>query len=165
MWLFVTCLKQITGRYHHYKWYKMTDEFQILVAWIWRLFVRASLYKRREEKPTRCCWMMYCTYNLLNIFRALICCSNSFPHPGRIACCPVPDRRPPATKALHTIWGNNTSIFWSSWWWAYKCPKHVEQVISVINNSVASSWFFFSILVAWFAYIYSFSSSSPPPRL
>jgi len=29
-------------------------------------------------------------------------CDN-FPHPGRIACCPAPDRRPPATKALHTI--------------------------------------------------------------
>jgi len=22
-------------------------------------------------------------------------CSSSFPHPGRIACCPAPDRRPP----------------------------------------------------------------------
>jgi len=28
-----------------------------------------------------------------------------FPHPGRIACCPASGRRPPATKALHTING------------------------------------------------------------
>ena len=68
-------------------------------------------------------------------------CSSSCPHPGRIACCPAPDRRPPATKALHTICDNNTSIVSSFWWWTYKCPKHVEQVISEINHSVASSWF------------------------
>ena len=37
--------------------------------------------------------------------------------------------RPPATKASHTICGNNTSIVLSSWWWAYKCPKHVEKTI------------------------------------
>ena len=29
----------------------------------------------------------------------------------------------------------------SSWWWAYKCPKHVEQIISAIKHSVAFSWF------------------------
>ena len=49
--------------------------------------------------------------------------------------------QPPATKALHTICGNNTSIVSSSCWWAYKWPKHVEQFISAIENSVASSWF------------------------
>jgi len=43
--------------------------------------------------------------------------------------------------ALHAIRGNNTSIVSSAWWWAYKCPKHVEQIRSVINHSVASSWF------------------------
>ena len=68
-------------------------------------------------------------------------CSSSFCHPGRIACCPAPDRRPPSTKTLHTIWGISTSIVSSSWWWAYKCPKHVEQIINAINHSVASSWF------------------------
>jgi len=68
-------------------------------------------------------------------------CSSSFPHPGRIACCPAPDRRPPTTKALHTICGNNTSVVSSPWWWAYKCPKHIEQIISAIKYSVASSWF------------------------
>jgi len=68
-------------------------------------------------------------------------CSSNFPHPGHIACCPAPDRQPPATKTLHTICDNNTSIVWSSWWWAYKCPKHVEQIISAIKHSVASTWF------------------------
>ena len=65
-------------------------------------------------------------------------CSSSFPHSGRIACCPASDRRPPATKALHTMCGIIVS---RSWWWAYKCPKHVEQITSAISHSVASSWF------------------------
>jgi len=68
-------------------------------------------------------------------------CSSNFPHPRRITCCSAPNSRPPATKALHTICGNNTSIVSSSWWWAYKCPKHVEQIISAINHPVATSWF------------------------
>jgi hypothetical protein len=55
-------------------------------------------------------------------------------------CC-TPNSRPPATKALHTICGNNTSIVSSSWWWTYKCPKHVEHIISAIKHSAASSWF------------------------
>ena len=65
---------------------------------------------------------------------------NSPPH-GRIAYCSSPNSRPPATKALHTICGNNTDIVSSSWWWAYKCPKHVEQIVNSINHSVASSCF------------------------
>ena len=36
------------------------------------------------------------------------CCSRNIPHPERIACCSVPDLRPPATKASHTIGGNKT---------------------------------------------------------
>jgi len=48
---------------------------------------------------------------------------------------------PPATKALHTTCGNNASIVSSSWWWTYKCPKHIEQIISAMKHSVASSWF------------------------
>ena len=46
-----------------------------------------------------------------------------FLHPGRLSCCPVPDRRPPSTKALHTICGNND-----------------DGNMSAINHSVASSW-------------------------
>ena len=67
--------------------------------------------------------------------------SHNFPHPGRTACCSAPNSRPPATMALHTISGNNTSIVSSSWWWAFMCPKHAEQIISAIKHSVASSWF------------------------
>ena len=43
--------------------------------------------------------------------------------------------------ALHTICGNNTSIVLSFWWWAYKCPKHADQIINAIKHSVTSSWF------------------------
>ena len=129
--------------------------------------------------------MVYCTYNLFNMFQTLTCpssgapdytcvvtacgvqglgcrwsavrsCSSSFPHPGRIACCPAPDRRPPATKALHTICGNNTSIVSSSWWWTYKCPKHVEQIISAINHSVASSWFSSIRIQIWILCIWKY---------
>jgi len=70
-----------------------------------------------------------------------LCDSHNLPHPRCIACCSACDSRPPATKALRTICGNNTSIVSSSWWWAYKYPKHVEQIISAINHWVASSWF------------------------
>ena len=42
----------------------------------WRVFVRASLRVRREEKPTRCHWMVSCTYNMLNMFGALLCPSS-----------------------------------------------------------------------------------------
>jgi len=35
--------------------------------------------------------------------------SHNFPHPGRIACCSACNSRPPTTKALRTICGNNTS--------------------------------------------------------
>ena len=45
-------------------------------TWIWCLSVRASLHMRREEKPTRCHWILYCTYNMLNMFRALLCPSS-----------------------------------------------------------------------------------------
>ena len=40
------------------------------------MFVRASLHMRKEEKPTRCRLMVYCTYNILNMFRALLCPSS-----------------------------------------------------------------------------------------
>jgi hypothetical protein len=44
-------------------------------------------------------------------------------------------------ETLHTVCCNNTSIVSSFWWWAYTFPKHVEQIISAIKHSVASSWF------------------------
>ena len=40
------------------------------------MFVRASLRMRREEKPTRCHCMLYCTYDMLNMFRVFLCPSS-----------------------------------------------------------------------------------------
>ena len=85
--------------------------------------------------------MIYCTYNSLNMFRALICPSSG----ARDYMC------------VFTTYG----VQCLGCWWsavrcrtagyasgmreaaraAYKCPKHVEQIISAINHSVASSWF------------------------
>ena len=45
-------------------------------VFLWCVFVRASLHMRRQEKPTKCHWMFYCTYNMLNMFRALLCPSS-----------------------------------------------------------------------------------------
>ena len=44
----------------------------------WCLSVRPSLHMGREENPTRCHWMVYCTYNMLNMFRSLLCPSSGF---------------------------------------------------------------------------------------
>jgi len=76
------------------------------------------------------------------------CCTTlscNIPLPGHIACCPAPDPRQPATKHC-TQQAVITCIVLSSWWWALKCLKHVQHIISAINHSVASSWFFFSTL-------------------
>ena len=40
------------------------------------MFVRVSLYKRKEEHQLDATECFYCTYNLLNMFRALICPSS-----------------------------------------------------------------------------------------
>jgi hypothetical protein len=42
----------------------------------WCVFVRPSLHIRREEKSITCHWMLYCTYNMLNMFRAHLCPSS-----------------------------------------------------------------------------------------
>ena len=138
--------------------------------WICCMLVRASLYLRREENQCRCCWMIYCTYNLLNMFRALIfplsgardytcvitaygvwcpgcwwsavrCRAALYASGIREAARAASLIPPPTTETLHTICDNNTSIVTSSWWWACKCPKHVEQIISAINHSVTSRRF------------------------
>jgi len=114
------------------------------------------LYSHHQELQTILVLLPHMVYNVLvavvgvQVQGSRLCvqdegnCSHNFPHPGLIACCSASNSRTPATKALHTICSNNRSIVWSSWWWAYKCPKQVEQIISAINHSVASSWFFFS---------------------
>ena len=112
------------------------------------MFVRASLYKHREENQLDAseCFIaliicstyfghLYAHHQKLEtvlvllphmVYNALVAggrllgaeqqamhpgCGKlcSFPHSGCIACCPAPDSRPPATKALHAICGNNTS--------------------------------------------------------
>jgi hypothetical protein len=109
---------------------------------------------RRDGKPTRCHWMLYCTYDMLNMFRELLCPTSGaqdyihdcvVQHPSYWTHSLLPCIWPPTTsnQALHTIGGNNTHIASSSWWWVQKCPKHVELIISAINHSVTSSWFFF----------------------
>ena len=40
------------------------------------LYVKIDCTLRREEKPTSCHWMVYCTYNMLNMFWALLCLSS-----------------------------------------------------------------------------------------
>jgi len=139
------------------------------------MFVRGSLYKRREENQLAAteCFIALITCStcfrhlhahhqeletILVLLPHMVCNalvaggrllraeqqmreSHSFPHPGRIARCSARNSRPPVANALHTICGNNTSIVPSSWWWAYKCPKHVEQIISAIKHLVGSSWF------------------------
>ena len=40
------------------------------------MFVRASLHKLREENQLDATECFYCTYNLLNMFRAIICPSS-----------------------------------------------------------------------------------------
>jgi len=125
---------------------------------MWCMFVLASLYMRWEENQlyatewfitpiicSTCFGHLYAHHQELETILVLLPhmvgnvlvaggrrdegeCSSSLSHPGHIACCPTPDRRPPATKALPTICSNNTSTVWSSWWWAYnradyKCNK------------------------------------------
>ena len=43
------------------------------------MFVRASFYKRTEENQLDATDCFYCTYNLLNMFRAPICSSSEAP--------------------------------------------------------------------------------------
>ena len=54
--------------------------FQVSLFWAicitWCVFVHASLHICREEKPTRFHWMVYCTYNMLNMSWALLCPSS-----------------------------------------------------------------------------------------
>ena len=54
------------------------------------------------------------------------------------------------TTAQNTTRSNHCIILLRSWWWAWWCPKHVEQSIrSTIKTSVASSWHFISTCEYW----------------
>jgi len=60
---------------HEIKSFKCLMKFKkYLLSWC--VFVRASLHMHREENQLRCHWMLYCTYDMLNMFRALLCPSS-----------------------------------------------------------------------------------------
>ena len=105
------------------------------------------LYAHHQELKTILVLLPHMVCNALVAGGRLLGAEQQAMRPGWGKLCDWPrvsrtiSSRPPATKALHTICGSNTSIVSSSRWWAYKCPKHVEQIISAIKLSVASSWF------------------------
>jgi len=66
-----------------------------------------------EERPNICHCMLYCTYDMLNMFRALLC-----PSPG-------------ALDYMYAI---------AAYVVQKKCPKHVERIISAIKHTMTSSW-------------------------
>jgi len=82
--------------------------------------------------------MIYCTFNLLNMFQGTYM---PIIRSSRLYLCYYHIWCVTPWLLVVGICGNNTSIVSSSWWWAYKCPKHVEQITSAINHSVVSSWF------------------------
>jgi hypothetical protein len=89
-----------------------------------------------EEKTTRCHLVIYCSYELLYMFRALIWASSGHKHESLplIFISPSLQHHAPHIRTI---------IVSSSWWWAYECPKHVQQFIRTINHQVSSIWFFF----------------------
>ena len=57
------------------------DRLEYLDIHKWVNYIKIDLSKnvvemRREEKPARCHCMLYCTYDTLNMFRALLCPSS-----------------------------------------------------------------------------------------
>ena len=91
--------------------------------WFIALMIRSTCFghfyaHHQELRLYVCYYRLWCAMPLLLVVGGQVqvsrlcvrdegCCSSNNPHLGRIACCPAPDR-PPATKALHTIGGNNT---------------------------------------------------------
>ena len=102
--------------------------------------------------------MIYCTYNLGNPPTWTSYTFKTFdtlcpPHRQRHTIIYLPEKRNIhytskhelyifILTALHAIWGNNTNIVTSSWWWAYNCTKNVEQIASALYHSVVSSWLY-----------------------
>ena len=92
------------------------------------------MFMCREEKPTRCHWMVYYTYNMLNMFRALLCASSGArdymcfitAYGVRYLGCWLLEVRCRAAGyafvmrdvAGQSRGGNKTHIVSSSWWWA-----------------------------------------------
>ena len=111
-------------------WKPITNSFHLTPICL-SIHLNGFLQEKMLRTTMRFLLLVYFTFHSQNIINH--CATNqshNLPHLGRIASCSAPNSRPPATKALHTICGNNTSIVSSSWRWVYKCPKHVEQIIS-----------------------------------
>ena len=103
-------------------------------------FDRASSLISGNKVPTRCNRGFYCrSYCLLNMFRAPLCPSSGAQEYYTVVF---------QVAGLVWSWGlcvRFAGCCLSSWWWAWWCPKHVEQAIrSAIKTSVASSWHFIS---------------------
>ena len=96
--------------------------------------MRKIYYESREEKPTRCHWKVYCTYNMLNMFRALLCPSSG----ARDYMCVITAHGVQCLVAGCRGSGAGQQAMWGM------LHDSVVHIISTINHSVASSWFFFS---------------------
>ena len=123
--------------------------------WFSDLSVNGPTFICGNKMPTRCNSGFYCrSYCLLNMFRASPCPSSGAQEyytvvaACGILCCGFSSSwsgvklgvMRPVCRML-VCW----LILLSSWWWAWWCPKHVEQAIrSAIKTSVASSWHFIS---------------------
>jgi len=85
---------------------------------------------RREEKPTRWPWMVYCIYNMLNMFRALLC----------------PSSGPWDYMCVITAYGVQCLVAGCRRSGAGQQAILPGSVIfhATIKHSVASRWFFFS---------------------
>ena len=124
-----------------------------ILFWIWCMFVRASLYMRREDNLldatewlialiiySTCFGHLYAHHQELETILVLL------PHMVCNVSVAGGRRSGAGQQAMCPGWGKlleqlPSTRTHSSWWWAYKCPKHVEQITSAINHSVALSWF------------------------
>ena len=139
-------------------WIQAEDTYKAIhkdLGWIYKMVCG-------NKMPNRCNRGFYCRfYCLLNVFRASPCpSSGAQEYYTVVAACGI-FMRPVCRMLVNQHPANRTtaqnttrSNLLSSWWWAWWCPKHVEQAIrSAIKTSVASSWHFIStsinIRVAW----------------
>jgi len=165
IWCLKTSLWQVPVVSNLQPWWDGWPRLNTFLLRIWCMFVRESSYMRREENQldanewfialvicSTCFTHLYAHHQEFetilvlktHMVRNALVAGGRRSGAGQQAVCLGWGKLLKelwATKALRTICGFNTSIVSSSWWWAYKCVKHVEQITSAINHSVASSWF------------------------
>ena len=109
---------------HHYAHYQ---ELKSIIQWLLPVVFRAVVFKLLVW-----CGAEGCVSGLQD---AAASCKLSAPHQTNN----LKTRPRNTTGSIHCI------ILLSSWWWAWWCPKHVEQAVrSAIKTSVSSSWHFIS---------------------